>query len=169
MTAPAAPAYGDIGTVKAALKTLLTGPDFERELVAVEARFTDGITVERLPASQVKESEHEGIPGTFPTCEIFGTGSIADNSVEYADKNSHAISIMFWANGDDEETVTKKVERYLLATRKLIRSETLMPMIGCFPVVRGDESYGLVGKKSGLAQPFVKAGAITFTVSTIEA
>jgi hypothetical protein len=162
------PTYGDIGTVKAMLKTLLIGPDFERELVAVEARFPDGLSVPRLAESQVKTTEMESIPDQFPWCEIAGEGSDPDNEVEYADKNAHAISIIYWANGDDEETVTKLVERFLLAVRKTIRNETLMPLIGSLPVVRGREQYGVVGKKVGLAQPFVKAGAISLSVGTIE-
>lgn len=160
--------YGDIGSVKAALKTLLTGPDFERELVAVEGRFADGLTLPRLVDSQIKTSDMAGMPAQFPACEIVGERSDADNETEYADKNSHRLAVLFWANGDDEETVTKLCERYLLATRKLLRSETQMPMIGCFPVVRAAEEYGVVGKKADLAQPFVKGASITFVVTTIE-
>ncbi|HYE86259.1 MAG TPA: hypothetical protein VEA16_07880 [Vicinamibacterales bacterium] len=161
--------HGDIGTVKDALKTLLTGPDFERELVTVEARFGDGLTVPRVPGHEVKTSEREGVPAQFPTVEIVGEVSDPDQQVDYADLYGHAIAVIVWMNGDDEETVTKLVERYLLAVRKTIRSESLMPMIGCRPVVRGREQYGVVGRKSGLAHPFVKAGSISFTVATIEA
>lgn len=161
--------FGDIGSVKEALKVLILGPDFERELVRVEARFTDGITVPRLAEAQLKTSETEAVPSQFPWCELVGEASDPDNQVDYADKNTHRITVLYWANGDDEESVTKLVERWILAVRKTIRNETLMPMIGNFPIVRATEQYGVVGKKSGLAQPFVKAGAITFHVSTIEA
>jgi hypothetical protein len=160
---------GDIGSVKAALHTLLTGPDFERQLVEIEARFDDGITVPRLAAHQVKTAEHEGVPDDFPVCEIVGARSVLDNESEYADKHTHRLSIVIWANGDDEETVTKICERFMLATRKLLRSESLMPSIGCLPVVRDAEEYAPVGQKGGLAQPFVKAAAITFAVTTITA
>jgi hypothetical protein len=161
--------YGDIGTTKDVLKTLLLGPDFERKLVQVEARFSDGLSVPRLAESQVKTSEMESVPAQFPWCEIVGQQSDPDNEVEYADKNTHRIDIVYWANGDDEETVTKLVERYLLAVRKMIRNETLMPRMGCLPIVRASERYGVVGQKPGLTHPFVKAGAISFAVTTIEA
>lgn len=160
--------FGDIGTVKDALKTLTIGPDFERELVAVEARFADGLTLPRIPASEVRTSEREGVPAQFPTLEIVGESSDPDVQVDYADSYGHQLAAIFWATGDDEETVTKIVERYLLAFRRMVRNEALMPMIGCRPVVRGREQYGVVGRKPGVSNVFVKAGSISFTVATIE-
>lgn len=161
--------FGDVGSVKAALKVVMLGPGLEHELVKVEQRFTDGLPLERLTnETQVKTSKLESVPEVFPTVEIDAERSIADNEFEYADKNTHVIEIIVWQSGDTEENVSKKVERYLLAIRKLMRSETLMPMIGGFPAVRVDEAYGLVGRKDGTG-PFVKAGAITVRLTTIEA
>jgi len=170
VTTPANPPtlFGDIGSVKAALKILVIGPDFERELVAVEARFADGLSLPRIPEAEVRTSEREGVPAQFPTLEIVGEASDPNIEVEYADAYGHAIAAIFWAMGDDEETVTKIVERYILAFRRMLRSETLMPMIGCRPVVRGREQYGVVGRKPGVSNVFVKAGSISFTVATIE-
>lgn len=158
---------GDIGSVKTAIKTLLTGPDFERELVAVEARFADGVTLERLPASAIVTTALSGVPGQIPWCEIDGERSESDPQSEYADRMAHQIAVTWWAGGDDEETVTKRCERYVLATRKLFRNETLMPTIGCLPIVRGSERYGMIGTHA--RAPFVKAGEFTCKVTTFEA
>ena len=160
---------GDIGSVKTAIKTLLTGPEFERLLVAVEARFVDGVTLPRVPASAVVTTALSGLPGQFPWCEIDGERSESDQASEYADRMAHRLAITWWAGGDDEETVTKICERYVLATRKLLRQprERLMPMIGCLPIRRGSERYGLIGTHA--LAPFVKAGEFTCVVTTFEA
>lgn len=160
--------FGDIGSVKAALKTLFLGPDFERELVAVEGRFADGLVLPRLTERMWKTTNAAGVPEQYPAAEIIGETTAPDNAVDYADQNTHQISVVFWVNDDDEEKVTKLCERYVLATRKMLRIESLMPMIGCLPVQRGMEEYGVVSRKPGLAHPYVNAAALTFFVTTIE-
>jgi len=51
----------------------------------------------------------------------------------------------------------------------VLRNETLMPLIGCLPVVRSLEEYGVVGQRKGVSSPFVKAAALSFVITTIEA
>lgn len=160
---------GDIGSVKAAIKTLLIGPDFEYQLRRVEQRFVDGVTLPRVPESAISTTALAGLPAQLPWCEIDGERAERDAELDYADRMAHRITITWWAGGDDEEAVTKRCERYVLATRKLLRQETLMPMIGCRPIVRGAERYGLVGEGKGLTAPFVKAGEFSCIVTTIEA
>jgi len=161
--------YGDAGTVKQAIATLLTGPTFERALVTVEQQYADGVVLERLSLGCVKTAELVGVPAQFPWVEIVLEETEPDVEVDYADKNSHALAIVYWANGDTEEIVSQRLERYILATRRVLRNETLMPMIGCFPVVRSVEEYGVVGRRENVASPYVKAAAISFVVTTIEA
>lgn len=160
--------FGDAGTVKQAIATLLTGPAFERALVGVEQQYAGGIVLERLSLDCVKTSELVGVPAQFPWVEIVLEETQPDVQVDYADKNSHALAIVYWANGDTEEIVSSRLERYILATRRILRNETLMPMIGCFPVVRSIEEYGVVGRKKGVTSPYIKAAAISFVVTTIE-
>lgn len=159
--------FGDIGSVKAAVQTILTGPEFEALLVACEARFGDGLVLPRVPLEAVKTSEIVGVPASFPWVEIVGERSDPDTDTD-ADTNTHRISVIVWMNGDDEETVTKLCERHILAMRSLVRGETLMPMIGSLPIVRGVEEYGVTGRKPDLAHPYVKAASITFAITTIE-
>ncbi len=161
--------YGDVGTVKAALKTLLLGPDFEAALTAVEQRFTDGVHLERVPDAQIATAELTGLRPPFPYVEmVAGVTSFRDgDQFEGAERADHVIALMWWADADDEETATKLVERYVLATRKALIGGLLAPLVPSFPVrIVKEELSPVTFRKEGTSRVWVKTKLIEIVVPT---
>lgn len=165
--------YGDVTTVKAALKTLLTGPEFEQACQGVERRYTHGLTLERLPAAQVKTTELVGEPPAYPFVEIVAGDSralaLAQQGEDYQPFR-HAIGVVFWVDGDDEETVTALAEMYALAWRQVLIGGLLSPLVPSKPVHVGREDSGVLGRKTSSAgRPFVKARVVECEIETHDA
>lgn len=165
------PQYGDVGTVKEGLKQLLLGPLFVATVALVNQRFTDGITIEPLLESQIKTTDTHGVPSQFPLVELVARTEAspseeADSSA--ADIITHEIDVLVWANGDDEESVGKLCERYVLAMRKAFKGASLMPFVANLPIHVSQGEYGVVGRNKDLARPFVKAAAVSIRLKTVE-
>lgn len=163
--------HGDIGTVKAAIKTLILGPDFDRALSDVEARFTDGLHLQRVPEAQVKTAEITGAYPAFPFLEMVAGRSVFDPETQEEGRAEHALLLIWWADADDEETATALVERFTLATRTMLlagyESALLTPLAAAFPVrlVREDLSP-LTFRKPEMSRAWVKAKSLEIVVPT---
>jgi spore germination protein GerM len=159
--------FGDVGTVKDALKTLLLGPDFEQALQTVEQRFTDGLHLERLSAAQVSTCEVTGTPPPFPYVEMVAGVSTFREQDEDREPADHAITLVWWADADDEQAATKLVERYVLATRKMLIGELLAPLVPAFPVrVVKEELSPLTFRKETTSRVWVKSKLLEIVVPT---
>lgn len=161
--------FGDAGSVKAALKTLHVGPDFEAALRDVERRFTDGLSLDRVPPAQIVECEVTGVYPAFPYLEMIGRlttfrDTDQETGIERAD---HEIDLVWWADADDEQTATKLVERYVLATRKMLIGGLLAPLVPSFPVrVVREELSPITFKKDTTSRVWVKAKVLGIVVPT---
>jgi hypothetical protein len=161
--------FGDVGTVKDALKTLLLGPDFEQALQTVEQRFTDGLHLERLSAAQVSTCEVTGTPPPFPYVEMVAGLSTfsAESQDEDLETAAHGLMLVWWADADDEQAATKLVERYVLATRKMLIGELLAPLVPAFPVrVVKEELSPLTFRKETTSRVWVKSKLLEIVVPT---
>lgn len=161
--------YGDVGSVKTAIKTLHLGPEFEAALLKVEQRFTDGIHLERVPENQIQTCEVTGVFPPFPYLEMIARTTQFDEDDQDVDAEpaDHNIDLVWWADADDEQTATALVERYVLATRKMLVGGLLAPLTPSFPVrVVREELSPITFKKETSSRVWVKAKVLGIVVRT---
>lgn len=109
----------------------------------------------------------------YPCIEMVMQGShkVPDST---ADEYQHRLAITVTLGGDDEETITTQLERYLWVLRKFgqdhIDRDMPDPEDAVDLIICGDESYmPLVrGSGTGVESPWLKGGWIEFFVTTIE-
>lgn len=125
---------------------------------------SDGVTTP--PPYEIARTDKETFNG-FPAIELVATGSnsITDSSAQVY---RHRVVAQFTLTGDDEETLTVQVERYMWAIRQVARNSRVSPP-PWGPVDSGSEEYTLVEQRpTGLEVPFVKGGFIELFVETVE-
>lgn len=164
MTAPVAQHRADIGTVKAALKAMLLGPEYAAALADVERTFSDGITLS--PPAAVFTTNKTQLPA-YPAVELLAEKSRPTRNSGAAEYG-HVIEAWFWECGSDEETLTAQVERKVLAARRMLRLGSLMPYVANAPIECGDEDFSPVGQGRSTPQPFLKVGVLQLLVETME-
>ena len=100
-----------------------------------------------------------------------GSHKVPDSTV---DEYQHRLAITVTLGGDDEETITTQLERYLWVLRKFgqdhIDRDMPDPEDAVDLIICGDESYmPLVrGQGTGTENPFLKGAYLEFFVTTIE-
>lgn len=153
-----------VTAAKRALKALL-----EDRLPALLAQAdldeNDGVTTP--PPAEIHRSDVSAA-GDYPAIEL-----IATNSQALGDSNAqvmkHRVAVGVSVAGDDEETMTAQLERYLWAIRRIARDTVLAPDSVSGPIDSGDEQYSPLGAlDNDLERPFVKAGFIELFLTTVE-
>jgi hypothetical protein len=159
-------------TVTRALQAVLTGPEHEASLVAVEAEFADGF---ELPRPGVVHTSEKAVFGAYPAYEIVLVGS-RRVSEDTPLARTHEMDLYVTQVGDDEERLTSEIKRLVLAMRRLFEREErtgarlLMPFVGNVPAMPMDEDYTPVARPrdgTGASHTFVKTGVIRLVVGTI--
>lgn len=162
MTATLAPQ--NIGAVKTALKAILLGPEYTDMLAQLAREFGDGIALPPLEAAFT--ADKVTLPA-YPCVELIGDQTKSPDDSEAAESH-HRVEAWFWQCGDDEETITAQVERYVLALRRVLKNGSLMPYVGNFPILFPNEAYAPVGRGKGTPQAFLKYGILEVLIGTVE-
>jgi hypothetical protein len=101
----------------------------------------------------------------FPAIEITVISSRPTQD-SHAQVMEHRVPVAFTLTGDDEETLTIQVERYMWAVRQVVRDLLLAPDSLCGPIDVGDETYTPLDNK-GTERVFVKGGWVELRVTTV--
>lgn len=153
---------GDIETVKAAIAADLASSGFTDVLAAVNAEKNDGYTTPG-PAA-VYDYERAALEA-YPAVELQGltTTYEVDDDVKAA---THQIAIVWTQVGDNEQTVTKDVERLVRATRDRLWRSVLGGQVGLAPMLVMSEDYSALAP-SAQGQPFMKGGRLIVAATTL--
>lgn len=163
MSATIVGTYPDIGGVKRALKGLILGAAYVAILNTLMDEYADGVPLEPPAQDAVFTSEKATLP-SFPAFEIVGDANIRINADSHLQDYQHRIVLFVTALADDEEVVTAKCERYVLALRRLLWDRDLTLVQGCAPITLGNEEFSPVGRHEHGA--LVKTAALDLTVPT---
>lgn len=151
--------------VKRALKALLLA-ELPMKLQIADLAANDGI---RTPVPfEIYTCDKQALDG-FPAIELVATNS-SPRVDSFAQVYEHRIAIGFTLAGDDEDTITTHVERYMWAIRHVCR-DTLMrgPETPTGPIDTGAEQYTPLDRTAGrVEEPFVKGGFIEALIQTVE-
>jgi hypothetical protein len=101
----------------------------------------------------------------FPAIEITVISSRPTQDT-HAQVMEHRIPIAVTLTGDDEETLTVQVERYIWAIRQIVRDVLLAPHPDNAPIDLGDETYTPLDNK-GLERVFLKGAWVELIVTTV--
>lgn len=152
---------GDMEAVKTALAKWLSGPQYSDALAAVDAEKGDGNVTPGLQAVYAYERTKLE---AYPAVELQGlrTDYAADDDVKQA---THAIAIVFTQVGDNEETITREVERLIRAARDLFWRSVLDGQEGLTPILVTSEDYSPLAPAIGA--PFQKGGHLIVAATTL--
>lgn len=156
-----------ITQAKRKLKSLLVAR-LPIELANADAVAADGVTTP--PPYEIHTTEKVDLGG-LPSLELIVTDStsIADS---FSQIYRHRVVIGVTVGGDDEETVSTQVERYLWVLRKIARDTQLTDVseqYGTGPLDTGGEQYTpLQQRPETVESPFVKGAFIEVFVTTVE-
>jgi hypothetical protein len=155
-----------VTAIKRGVKTLLEGQDFRDVLTELAAEAGDGLDVQ--PLRRVSRAERKILPAEMPYAEILAVRSIRTSDSAWSPARTHLLAIRFAVAGDDEETITDHVERYVLAARRLFSTDPGDEM-RLFPYLGGsaqpeDEDYDPIAKWAGAEATLVKMGTIELVV-----
>jgi hypothetical protein len=137
---------------------------FENKAAQADADANDGVTTP-FPA-KIYTTEKMSVDD-YPAIEMVPDESNPQGE-SLVEMYRHRIVVGFTLVGDDEETLTTQVERYMWVLRHLMRDTHVIPdPIG--PVDTGTEKYELMQQTPpGMEIPFVKGGVIEVFYTTIE-
>ena len=153
-----------VTSAKIALKALLEA-QLPIVLAQADADADDGVTTP-LPY-EINRSDKTAAGG-YPAIELIATGSIPQQD-SFAQIMRHRVAVGVTVTGDDQETLTVWVERYLWAIRRIARDSLLAPTSLTGPIDSGVEEYSPLGSMDRSTEnPFVKAGYIELFLTTVE-
>lgn len=159
----------EIGGVKQAVRDVLRSSAFATALDTLAAECGDGLLLPAPADDAVFTSEKALLP-RYPACEIVGDGSDPDagedGAVQDVQAFTHRLALIWTAIGDDEEGLTATVERYVLATRRVLHGRHLETVAGVAALTTGREDYAPIGRRQA-AGPFEKSGVIEVFVATL--
>jgi hypothetical protein len=134
-------------------------------LAAADMAAADGIVT---PVPYEIHTTDKADLGGLPSLELIVTDSTpqVDSFVRIY---RHRVVIGVTVGGDDEETISAQVERYLWCIRAIVRDLHLTPIEGTGPVDTGGEQYTpLQQRPETVEMPFVKGAFIEVFVTTVE-
>jgi hypothetical protein len=155
---------GDIEDVKAAFAALLRGPDYARALATIEDEKRDGLTPPAPSPDCIAENE-TAVLGTNPNCDLVAITGVYDEDDEVTCR--HDLAIVWTVAGDTEDQVTRAVQRYIRATREVLKHSTLTLAESAGPVrvIREDWS-DLSPNPNAAGSPLLKSGRLLVRVPT---
>jgi hypothetical protein len=149
---------------KRALKALLIDR-LPGKLLQADLEAADGV---KTPVPYETHTTDKNGLGGFPAIEIIATSS-SPKTDSYAQVYENRVVVGFTLAGDDEETLSVQVERYMWAIRKIARDTLLAPDAIVGPIDSAGEQYTpLDNRPSGVEFPFVKGGYIELLMTTVE-
>lgn len=125
------------------------------------------VLVPTPPPAEIHTTDKADI-GDLPSLELIVTDSTPTVD-SFSRIYRHRVVIGVSVGGDDEETISKQIERYLWAMREVARDSHLTPIEGTGPVDTGGEQYTpLQQRPETVESPFVKGAFIEVFVTTVE-
>jgi hypothetical protein len=165
------PPLGDLETIVAAIAAALSGPVFADLLAAVDIalnlRDADGNVIATPAPAAVYGYERAELEA-YPAAEIIGVETVYDPQADEA-AGTHRIGIDWTQLGDNEQTVTRDVQRLVLATRLFFRRNLIAEAavaLGIGPVLIESEGYGRLARAETAGNPLVKSGHVVLAVSS---
>jgi hypothetical protein len=150
--------------VKTAIKDFLA-EHLPPKLAEADTEAADG--VETPPPSTIWCTAKQDLE-SYPSIEIIVTDSRAQMDT-MAQVMRHRLVVGFTILGDDEQTLTTQVERYMWAIRQVLRDTQLDPPYGTASLDTGGEQYTpMLQRPQGLEATFVTGGFIEVIVQTVE-
>lgn len=128
-----------------------------------DSEADDGVTTP--PPAEFHRTDVQGL-GAFPAIELLASPSVPQGN-SYAQILRHRVMVGVTLVGDDEETLTVQVERYVWAIRRVARDTALAPGCPTGPIDTGKEAYTPMVKRD-VEIPFVKGGWIELFIDTVE-
>lgn len=159
----------DIGGATLALKAVLESDSFAATLDDVANEYPDGIPAMDRPAV-VYKSEKSNLEA-YPAIEILGIRTVRVSQDETVKRYLHQMLIVLHVLGDDEETLTARVQRGILAIRKTFAPDdnagiVLTGVSNSGPVLVGDEDFEPIARAKNGSGPLLKVGTIEIAVPT---
>lgn len=135
------------------------------ELAIADAIAADGVVTP--PPYEVHTTDKVTLGG-LPSLQLIVTDS-SPTVDSYVQVYKHRVVIGVTVGGDDEETLSVNVERYLWCLRKIARDTHLTPIEGTGPIDTGGEQYTpLQQRPETVENPMVKGAFIECFVTTVE-
>ena len=122
------------------------------------------------PPFEIHTTDKKALGGA-PSLELIATDSSNQKPGSAAQVYRHRIVVGVTVHGDDEETTSVWVERYIWAIRQMCRDTHLDPSRapGASAMDSGGEQYTpLASRPSGLEQPFARGAFIELFITTVE-
>lgn len=155
---------GDVESVVEAMASALRSTSFTDILAAIDARLDQGQELPRAtPGPAAVYGYERATPEAYPCAEVVIVQSEIDEDADEA-KSTHRITIDWTVVGDDEEVVTRDVQRLVLATRLGFRRGVLDGMRAIGPMTIQFEDYSRL--EQGRDHPLLKGGRVMFSPVT---
>lgn len=152
---------GDVESVKAVIATIAGSTVFSDQLAAVNAEKNDGYTSAGLAA--IYDYERAEIEA-YPCLEIVGLTETYNPDEDVKD-DTIRVALIFTVVGDNEQTLTKDVERLMRTARDVFWRSVLNGAVGAAPVTVETGDYSELTR--GQNQPFMKGGRLILAVPTL--
>jgi hypothetical protein len=134
-------------------------------LAGADAAAADGIVTP--PPYEVHTTDKADLGG-LPSLELIVTDSTPTVD-SFSQIFRHRLVIGVTVGGDDEETMSIQLERYMWALRKIARDTHLVPVEGTAPLDTGGEQYTpLQQRPETVENPLVKGAFLEVFVTTVE-
>ncbi len=147
--------------VKAAIRDVLR-EHLPAMLQRADVEAGDGIST---PVPYVIYTTEKWELSGFPAIEITVISSRPTQD-SHAQVMEHRIPVAMTLTGDDEETLTVHVERYVWAVRQVLRDRLLTDESHCAPIDVGAETYTPLDNK-GTERAFVRGAWVELLVTTV--
>lgn len=106
--------------------------------------------------------------GGLPSLELIVTDSTPTVD-SFARITRHRVVCGVSVGGDDEETISVQLERYIWCIRSIFRDQHLTPIEGTGPITTGGEQYTPLQQRPETVEfPLVKGAFIEVYVTTVE-
>ena len=142
------------------------------QLAAADAMSADGVRTP--PPYEVYLTDKHDLGG-YPSIEIIVTDSTPAPGQSFAQIYRHRLVVGVTVGGDDEETISTQVERYIWCLRQVFTSgglannDGVSPPDGIAPVDVGGEQYTpLQQRPETVESPFVKGVFLEVFITTVE-
>lgn len=139
--------------------------ELPQRLLEADADADDGL---KTPGPyEIHTTDMMELPG-LPALELVVLDS-QPTVDSYAKVYRHRLAVAITAGGDDEETITLILERYIWAVRWIIRDLHITPIEGTSAADTGGEQYTPFQKRPDTTEyPFVKGVFMELFVTTVE-
>lgn len=158
------PPLGDVESITQGLAAALASERFRAVIAGVDiARNTGATTPWQGAIGSIYAYERANLE-VYPAAEVIAAQATYDTDADEA-AAVHRISIDWTQVGDDEQTVTRDIQRLVLATRIFFRHSVLDGSFGIGPMLVEFEDYTHLSPGTG-AHAFLKGGLLILAVKS---